>query len=228
LVLGVVAFFTIVASTAIAMSRSTQTTAFSGSSSQIAYAIAESGVNSVESMLNYQDTHGGNPSAANLLGCAGAAGPTDVNGPSNCVTPAPLAICVSAPAGCIAGAAGTAGVYGYFGGVNGGSFNGTAVAASTWLIVSTGYAANPNGPGVLTRRFRAMIKVSPYGLGQVASMWNHIFITAPLVPNTCQVDFTGANNIPTPRAASRTAPHSSWPRTRATPASRRTARAPAT
>jgi hypothetical protein len=37
------------------------------------------------------------------------------------------------------------------------------------------------------------IKISPLDSGAVASVWNHIFITAPLVANVCQVDFGGNN-----------------------------------
>src|SRR4051812_16890410 len=45
---------------------------------------AETGMQAVFSLITKQNTSGGNPSAANLLGCGGATGPSDTNGPSNC------------------------------------------------------------------------------------------------------------------------------------------------
>jgi type II secretory pathway component PulK len=46
---------------------------------------SDAGLNSAYSMLNYQLTAtNGNPAAANLLGCNGATGASDTNGPSNC------------------------------------------------------------------------------------------------------------------------------------------------
>jgi hypothetical protein len=176
------------------MTRATQSTATTSAAQQDAFAVAEAGVNDVEALLNYQDANGGNPTAANLLGCAGANGSADVNGPSNCSSPSPLAYCVTAAAGCTAGTSGTASVYGYFSGTNPGTFDGYSVASSTWLVVSTGYVGGPSG-GLLERTLLATIKISPLGQGAIGAVWNHIFITAPLVAGSCQLDFTGANNV---------------------------------
>lgn len=152
---------------------------------------AEAGVQAAFAVLGAQNRSGGNPSAANLLGCAGAAGPNDTNGPSNCSAPARLAVCVRAPAGCTAGSAGTASVYGFFSGPNPASYNGVAVPPSTWLVVSTGYAWNPNTNAVGQNTLRALVRVSSLGAGAVASVWNHVFITAPLVQSQCALSFGG-------------------------------------
>ena len=46
---------------------------------------AEAGLNTAYSIMENQTvTTGGNPAAANLLGCNGASGPSDTAGPSNC------------------------------------------------------------------------------------------------------------------------------------------------
>ncbi len=194
-VLAILAFFAMVTVTAATMASSTQETAATSDAQQGALAIAEAGVNEVEAMLNYQSANGGNPTAANLLGCAGADGAADTTGPSNCSSAAPLTFCVSAPPGCSAGAAGTASVYGYFSGTNPGSYLGASLAASTWMVVSTGYVADPNASGILARTVEATITISPLGQGGIAAVWNHIFVTAPLVANTCQLDFSSANNV---------------------------------
>src|SRR4051812_9326962 len=84
MVLGILVFFSATTVTAVTMSRSTQDTAVNASSGINAYALAEAGVNAAQSVLYYQNSNAGNPSAANLLGCNGATSATDQNGPSNC------------------------------------------------------------------------------------------------------------------------------------------------
>src|SRR5262249_12808611 len=155
---------------------------------------AESGVNSAYSMLNYQLTAtNGNPAAANLLGCDGATGPSDANGPSNCASPVVKVICVTASSGCSAGTAGSASVYGYYSGTNPTTFNGTSVPASTWLLMASGYARNPNTGATMAKTETATVTVNPLNNGAVAAVWNHIFLTAPLVPNQCSASFGGNN-----------------------------------
>ena len=39
------------------------------------------------------------------------------------------------------------------------------------------------------------IKITPLDGGAVAAVWNHIFMTAPLVPNVCQTNFNGNNTL---------------------------------
>jgi Tfp pilus assembly protein PilX len=163
------------------------------SSSQLtALQYADAGLNAAYSIIvNQKATVGGNPAAANMLGCNGVAGAADVNGPSNCTTPAPKIICVAAAAGCVLGTAGSAALYGYYSGTNPTVFNGVSVAASTWLLISTGYARNPQGTSVI-KTTTATVPISPLNAGAVAAVWNHMFLTSPLT-NVCSVDFGGNN-----------------------------------
>jgi Tfp pilus assembly protein PilX len=156
---------------------------------------AEAALNAAYSYVVKQNTtSGGNPSAANLLGCNGATGANDQTPPSNCATPSPKVVCMTSAA-CTAGTAGTASVFGYYAGSNPGSYAGISVAASTWLLVATGYAPNPGTGGVSAEHAVATVKISPLDNGAVASVWNHMFITSPLVPNQCSVDFGGNGEL---------------------------------
>jgi Tfp pilus assembly protein PilX len=155
---------------------------------------ADAGLNSAYSMLNYQLTAtNGNPAAANLLGCNGATGASDTNGPSNCSAPAYKVICITASSGCSAGSVGSVSVYGYYSGTNPTTYNSVSVPASTWLLVSTGYSRNPNTGSTMAKTETATVTVSPLNSGAVAAVWNHIFLTAPLVPNQCSATFAGNN-----------------------------------
>jgi hypothetical protein len=157
---------------------------------------AESGLNVAYSIVANQNTiSGGNPTAANLLGCNGVTGATDTNGPSNCSSPVPKVVCVTAGAACTARSAGSASVFGYFSGANPGTYGGIAVQASTWLLVSTAYALNPNTGSVDAKTAMGTVKITPLSNGAVASTWNHMFITAPLVPNQCSVEFGGNGEL---------------------------------
>jgi Tfp pilus assembly protein PilX len=72
------------------------------------YAVA--GLNTAHSMLvNQKVISGGNPTAANLLGCNGLGGAADIN------------------------------LYGYYSGTNPTIFNGVSVGASTWLLMSASH-----------------------------------------------------------------------------------------
>jgi Tfp pilus assembly protein PilX len=161
---------------------------------------AEAGLNTAYSILVNQNTvSGGNPAAANLLGCNGASGATDTNGPSNCATPSAKIICVAAASGCTAQSVGSVSVFGFFSGPNPATYQGVTVPASTWLLVSTGYSRNPNTGSVDAKVTTAQVKIEPLDSGAVASVWNHMFITSPLIPNQCSVDFGGNNeNITDP------------------------------
>jgi Tfp pilus assembly protein PilX len=154
---------------------------------------AEAGTNAAYSVLSTQNNvNNGNPTAANLLGCSGAAGPSDVNGPSNCTSPTPKVYCLTGTT-CTAGSAGSVSVYGFYSGTNPVTYRSIwNVPASTWLIFSTGYARNPSGT-IDAKTTMATIHISPLDAGAVASVWNHIFMTAPLVANVCQADFSGNN-----------------------------------
>jgi Tfp pilus assembly protein PilX len=164
------------------------------SSSQLtALQYADAGLNTAYSIIvNQKVTALGNPAAANLLGCSGVGGVADATGPSNCAAPTAKIVCVAAAAACTSGSAGTAAVYGYYSGTNPTIFNGISVAASTWLIISSGYARNPQGTSVI-KTTTATVPISPLNAGAVAAVWNHMFITSPLTPNVCSVDFGGNN-----------------------------------
>jgi Tfp pilus assembly protein PilX len=191
LALSTLVVLTIVGISLFTYTTSSQRSAQSSANHLAAQRFAEAGLMDAYSLINYQNTTGGNPSSANLLGCNGVGGASDTTGPSNCATPSPKTFCVTAASPCTAASDGTAGVYGYFSGTNPGSFGGYSVPASTWLVYSTGYALNTVGARIDSKTVVAMIKISPLDAGAVASVWNHIFITAPLTSNSCQVDFNG-------------------------------------
>ena len=153
---------------------------------------ADAGLNTAYSIIvNQNVTSGGNPAAANLLGCNGAGGAADTTGPSNCTTPSPKVVCVTT-SGCVSGDSGSATVYGYYSGVNPGTYNGVTVPTANWLLVSSGYARNPAG-AMIVKTSTALVAISALNSGAVAAVWNHMFLTSPLVPNTCSVDFGGNN-----------------------------------
>jgi hypothetical protein len=155
---------------------------------------AEAGLNYAYGILQQQITSGASPIAANLLGCAGATGAADTNGPSNCSTPSPKVLCVRGGS-CTGGTPGTISLYGYFSGTNSGTFAGIAVPASSWLLVSTGYDSNPASGGVTSHTMYGQVIASGQTSGAVGAMWNHVFLTAPLVPGTCQTDFSSNNLV---------------------------------
>jgi hypothetical protein len=62
------------------------------------------------------------------------------------------------------------------------------------VLVSNGYARNPNG-ATTGKTAMATAKINPISNGTVAAVWNHIFLTAPLVPNQCQTDFESNNLV---------------------------------
>lgn len=154
---------------------------------------ADGALQSAYSIISAANTTGKNPAAANLLGCAGATGAADTNGPSNCTSPSPFVFCYTGATSCTNGTVGSASVYGYFSGTSAQTFNGISVPASTWLLIATGYAPNNSGP-IDSKTKMALVKISALSSGAVAAVWNHVFITAPLVPNTCSLSF-GGNSV---------------------------------
>lgn len=180
---------------------SNQRSAARGGNQTQAAQYAEAGLNAAYSVLNYQNAQVGGangPSAANRFGCNGASGPSDTTGPSNCAVSVRVPLCFGVASTCTSSTAtqqpGTASVYGYFSGTNPGSYDGVTVPASTWLLYSTGYARNPIDNSIVAKTATATVTISAANAGAVASVWNHVFVTAPKVANTCQMDF-GGNNI---------------------------------
>ena len=193
--LGMMVVLIIFVASMIAYTTSGQRGATLSSADLQARQYAEAGLNSAYSLIvNQNSVSGGAPTAANLLGCNGASGAADTTGPSNCASPSPKVICI-AEAACTAGTAGSASVFGFFSGSNPATFNGTTVPASTWLLVSTGFARNPSGNATTAKTTTSTIKITPLDGGAVASVWNHIFMTAPLVSNVCQTNYNGNNTI---------------------------------
>jgi Tfp pilus assembly protein PilX len=192
LALGITSVLIIFVASMIDYTTSNSRAARLSSSSLAAMQYADAGLNTAYSILvNQKVTVGGNPTAANILGCNGFGGAADTNGPSNCATPVAKTICVTT-SGCVAGDVGTSSVYGYYSGTNPTIFNGVNVGASTWLLVSSGYARNPQGASVV-KTTTAMVTITALNSGAVAAVWNHMFITAPLTTNVCAVDFGGNN-----------------------------------
>jgi hypothetical protein len=158
-----------------------------------AKAYAEAALDTAYSRIQYSNSQlamlsGINPAKPTLLGCG-----TGANGASDCSTVTPLCMAFTGTCG---GSTkiGTAEVYGYYSGTNGGTFAGLSEPASTWVLVGTGYAAGPDAK-MNVKSLRATVTISAGGSGAVASVWNHIFFTAPLVPNTCQANFTSNSTV---------------------------------
>src|SRR5579862_181134 len=148
-----------------------QHSAVADSASQLANGYAESGLNAGYSMIFHANSPGSNPSAANLLGCSGTAGPSNCSSPGyDC-----LSLATACPSGSYTPTAGTDAVYGYFSGTNPQTYNGFSVPASTWLIVSTGYARNAAG-ALDGKTMYGEVTITPLSSGAVASVWNHIFL----------------------------------------------------
>jgi Tfp pilus assembly protein PilX len=191
--LGITVVLIIFVASMISYTSSNSRAARLSSNDLMARQYADAGLNMAYSMLvNQKVISGGNPTAANLLGCNGAAGAADINGPSNCASPVAKVVCVTAASGCALGAAGSAAVYGFYSGVNPSSYNGVSVPPSTWLLVSSGYARNPDGATVI-KSTTALVHITPLTGDVVAAHWNYMFITSPLVANVCAVDFGGNN-----------------------------------
>ena len=186
--LGVLVVLAALSTSAMAFIRSNQHNAVLSQADLQARTTAEAGLNAAYSLLSRESATGGNPSTPSLLGCAAS---TTSIGASDCSSPQPL--CMAVAGACVAGSSqsqGTASVYGFFSGTNPQTFFGVSVPAATWLFLSTGYAANPDGT-VDGKMAMATAKISPLGAGQVAAVWNHVFLTAVLGAGTCQLNLQG-------------------------------------
>lgn len=146
---------------------------------------AQAGLNDAYSTIVNANSNGNDPTASSLLGTSAS----------------PLTFCITSTS-CSAGTSGSATVMGCYGGTSGATCTGISPSspASTWVISSTGYASQPLGTGTLSRTLSATVVISPLGSGQVAAVWNHVFVTAPATnPQTCQLNFGGNSttiNVP--------------------------------
>ena len=179
---------------------SNQRSAKTSSSDNVARGYAEAALDTAYSRINYANTQasisaGLSPAKPSLLGCG-----TGTAGASDCSTVSPLCVAFtgSCPtSGTYTPTAGTAAVYGFFTGTAppaNSTFSGVPQVASTWILVATGYTLNASGK-LDAKSLRGTVYIGPGGAGAVASVWNHIFMTAPLVPNVCQANFAGNNMI---------------------------------
>ncbi len=162
--------------------------------------VAEAGIQQAYSILNYTTTAGTDPASPTLLGCARNTAANDATvSSSDCSSAAGIVVCVTAPAGCTAGSAGSATIWGCYTGtalskcvMPGTTAPGVDVGKnSTWLLWSRGYARNANSTHVVSALAKATVLVTGKDAGYVASVWNHMFVTAPYVANQCQLDFGG-------------------------------------
>jgi Tfp pilus assembly protein PilX len=179
---------------------SNQKSAKTSSNDNLARNYAEAALNTAYSRINYANTQaqisaGLSPSKPTLLGCG-----TGSSGASDCSSLSPLCVAFtgSCPtSGTYSPTAGTASVYGFYTGTAptaGATFSGVPQAASEWIIVATGYTTNASGR-LDTKTLRGTVVIGPGGAGAVAAVWNHVFMTAPLVPGVCQANFAGNNMI---------------------------------
>jgi Tfp pilus assembly protein PilX len=141
---------------------------------------AEGGLDAAYSLIWNANANGQDPTAGGLVGTAAS----------------PKVFCLITGATCTGTyVPGTASVFGCYGGTTGTTCNGTAVAPSTWLLVSTGYGPGGSSTARTGRTMMSTVFIHPLNSGAVAALWNHIFLTAPLVPNVCQTSFTKNNMV---------------------------------
>jgi Tfp pilus assembly protein PilX len=158
----------------------------------VARGYAEAALNVAYSRLIKANTAAGgaNPTSPTLLGCTSGA-----NGASNCS--APSVLCIGFTSTCPSPytvTTGTGTVYGKFTGTTTGSEAGVTGVSSQWILVATGYARNASGK-TDAKTLRATVLISAGGSGAVASVWNHVFMTAPYVAGVCQANFAGNNLV---------------------------------
>jgi Tfp pilus assembly protein PilX len=177
---------------------SNQHNAQNSNTDSVARGYAEAALDAAYSRLEYvnsasQVAAGNSPSKADLLGCTIASNPA---GQSNCSSPTVLCVPVvaSCPSGTYAATAGTATAVGFYTGSSSGTYASITKASGWWILQAIGYARNSSGK-LDAKTVRATVQISAGGAGAVASVWNHLFLTAPLVPNTCQADFAGNGTV---------------------------------
>jgi Tfp pilus assembly protein PilX len=177
---------------------SNQHNAQNSNSDEIARGYAEAALDAAYSRLQYENTSsqvaaGNSPSKPDLLGCAIATNPA---GQSNCANPTVLCIPVAAscPSGTYTATAGTATVVGFYTGSTSGTFANITKTTGWWIMQAIGYARNSSGK-IDAKAIRATVQITAGGSGAVASVWNHLFLTAPLVAGTCQADFSGNGTV---------------------------------
>lgn len=160
-----------------------------------ARAYAEAALDVAYSTIQHAgNTVGLNPASATLLGCAAASG---TNGNSDCTSPTVLCVPVAAacPSGTYTATPGTATVIGYYTGTaTTTTYANITEPAGYWILSATGYARNASGR-VDAKAMRGTVQISALDSGAVASVWNHVFLTAPFQKGVCTTNFTGNTTV---------------------------------
>ena len=189
--LGVTIVMTIFVVSVISYTTSNQRSAQLSSDDVQAVHYAEGALNGAFSILNHVNTNGTNATSPNLLGCAvGYSSP----GISDCSNPTPKPS-ASPPTSCAAGTDGSGTVYGFFSGTNPQTLQRHLRSRLDLAAVRNRLCAQPEHK----RRRRQ----AGDGAGQdqpavpdpaaVASVWNHVFVTAP-ASSGCSLSF-GGNSV---------------------------------
>jgi Tfp pilus assembly protein PilX len=179
---------------------SNQHNAQNSSTDTAARAYAEAALDAAYSTIKHAgSTVGLNPANPALLGCAAATG-VNANGNSDCTNP--TALCIGVAAACVydvnsrpVPTNGTGTITGYYTGQT--TTNGYAnisKGASWWILSATGYARNSSGK-IDEKTIRGTVQVTALDSGYVASVWNHVFLTAPWVQGVCQTTYSGNSTV---------------------------------
>lgn len=162
-----------------------------------ARAYAEAALDVAYSTIQHAgNTVGLNPANPALLGCAAASGGT-ATGNSDCSSPTVLCVPVAAPcpSGTYTPTAGTATVVGFYTGTASTStYASITEPAGWWILSATGYARNASGL-IDAKALRGTVQISALDAGAVASVWNHVFLTAPWQQGVCTTTFTGNSTV---------------------------------
>jgi Tfp pilus assembly protein PilX len=176
---------------------SNQHNAKNSSTDNAARAYAEAALDVAYSTIKHAgNTVGLNPANPALLGCAADTG-VNANGNSDCSSPSPLCVpvVVACPSGTYTATVGTGTVTGYYTGqTTTSSYAGISKDASWWILAATGYARNASGK-MDVKTLRATVQVTALDQGAVASVWNHVFLTAPWVQGVCQTTYSGNTTV---------------------------------
>ena len=160
-----------------------------------ARAYAEAALDVAYSTIEHAgNTVGLNPASPSLLGCAAASG-SYAN--SDCTSPTVLCVPVAAacPSGTYTPTAGTATVIGYYTGTaTTTTYANITEPAGYWILSATGYARNASGK-LDAKGLRGAVQISALDSGAVASVWNHVFLTAPWQKGVCTTNFTGNTTV---------------------------------
>ena len=174
---------------------SNQHSAQNSSSDGNARAYAEAALDVAYSTIEHAgNTVGLNPASPSLLGCTAASG-SYAN--SDCTSPTVLCVPVAAacPSGTYTPTPGTATVIGYYTGTaSSTTYASITEPAGYWILSAIGYARNASGK-LDAKSLRGTVQISALDSGAVASVWNHVFLTAPWQQGVCATTFSGNTTV---------------------------------